>query len=97
MARRGGPRGPSPLRSTGLMLAVLTCFLSLIESKAPLQFNDNGFFKIAQFTDLHYGEGESEVRTTLEWHAHVCMAKLDFTLPSYCAGVRGHGNMVTTQ
>jgi hypothetical protein len=47
-----------------LLLQLLLNTHVCTSDKLPLQFNENGKFKIVQFTDLHYGYNEYENQQT---------------------------------
>ncbi|HZH72712.1 MAG TPA: hypothetical protein VFD91_09495, partial [Mariniphaga sp.] len=48
-----------------LMLSMIST-LGYAQNKKKLQFNNNGKFKIAQFTDIHYKPGNPESDPSVE-------------------------------
>lgn len=47
-------------------LSLLLCVVALAQAKPTLKYNEDGKFKIAQFTDLHHQYGKPESRRAIE-------------------------------
>ncbi|KAK8803245.1 hypothetical protein WA158_000939 [Blastocystis sp. Blastoise] len=61
-----------------LFVFILLSWISMTLAKAKLHVNENGDFKIVQFTDLHYGEDNCEDETYKCMQMVMKVAKPDF-------------------